>query len=308
MKYNLKITEYPDNIQVSYYDIKIERSDNGNDISIYFANDKHNIGNNLSKYYYNTKTGKMEIIPDGYKIQLDPFTGDEVLYKCSDKSEEELQKEHVRNVFRSMRRTKQNVYEIARGSKWDLFVTITIANKDIRFDLDQVKKKIHDTINRIKARHAKDLKYLLVFEKHPKSGAWHLHGLFKNIDGLTLNVAFNPHTGELIYSNDMPVYNIKQFDTVGFNTATYVNDNNRVTQYILKYITKDMAFEYPDKHFYVCSKGLPRGREVLLEVEDETEIDQKLLEELGYVPDLTHCKHGYNIYNGANVKYMQYKK
>ena len=214
----------------------------------------------------------------------------------------------MRNVLRSIRRTKQNIYEIARGSKWDLFITLTIADSNIRYDIDACKKRIGKKINNIKRSFAPDLQYLLVFERHPTSGAWHVHGLLKNIEGLQLTCAFNPHTGEIIETNGKQVYNLSNFDSVGFSTATYVEDNNRVTQYILKYISKDMAFEYPDKKAYLCSKGLPRGNEVLLEVEDETDIENVLRNYLGYVPLKTHARKGFNVYNGANILYEQYKK
>ena len=77
MKYNLKITEYPDNIQVSYYDICINRRDD--DFETNNSDDKYHVGDSLSEYWYNSKIGKMEMIPSGYTVQLDPFTGDEVL-------------------------------------------------------------------------------------------------------------------------------------------------------------------------------------------------------------------------------------
>lgn len=305
MLYNLKITEYNDTIQVSLYDKNIIRSD---------SNDKKNIKSNefnncsvLQHFWYNSKSCKMEIIPDGFHVEIDPFTSEEVL--CFDiKSEEEKSKEYIRNIYRSLRRTKQNVYNIARGSKWDLFITLTIADNSIRYDIDQCKKRVGSRIHDIKKSFAPDLKYLLIFERHPSSGAWHVHGLLKDISGLHLEKAFNPHTGEIICKNDKQIYNIKDFDVIGFSTASYIEDNNKVTQYILKYITKDMAFEFPDKKSYLCSKGLPRGIEEYYIVDNEDDIDDILSSSFGYLPRKTHAKKGFNIYNGANILYEQYKK
>ena len=126
MKYNLKITDYPDNIQISFYENKILRSD---DNETNTKNDKYIIGDNLQNYWYNSETCQMEIIPKGYRVEINPFDNTECLIQY--KSDDDLEKEHIVNVFRSLRRTKQNIYEIARGSIWDLFVTLTIADSEI---------------------------------------------------------------------------------------------------------------------------------------------------------------------------------
>lgn len=303
MIYNLKITDYPDNIQVSFYENKIIRSKNDEtDIK----NDKYCIGDNLQNYWYNSETCQMEVIPKGYKVEINPFDNTECLIQY--KSDDEIEKEHIVNIFRSLRRTKQNIYEIARGSIWDLFITLTIADSDIRFDIDKCKKYIGKRINKIRERYSKNLQYLIIFEKHPNSGAYHCHGLLKGIDGLTLNKAYNPHTGELIIKRNKQVYNIKEFDCIGFSTATFVESNNKITQYILKYISKDIAFEYPNKKAYLCSKGLPRGNEVLLDIERESDMFKELENYLGYMPELTHFNKGFNIYSGGEIKYLQFKK
>lgn len=302
MKYNLKLTEYPDNIQISYYEYSISRCDNEENI-----NDiKPDFISNISKYWYNPKTKQIEIIPKGYIVELDPFTNEE--YLLQNVSDIDMEKEKIKNTFRSLRKTKQNIYEIARGSVWDLFITLTISDKNIRFSLEECKKRIGKRLNNIRRDYAANLKHLLIFERHPTSQAWHVHGLLKNIDGLTLNKACNYHTGELLEKNGKQIYNIKEFESIGYNTATFIEDNNRVTQYILKYISKDLAFEYPNKKSYLCSKGLPRGNEILLEVDSEEDINNVFNEYFGYVPKMTHLKLGYNYYNGGNVKYMQFRK
>lgn len=303
IRYNVKVTDYPDNVQVNYYEYKIKRGEEDETTNI---SDKYIVGNSIQKSWYNSTTGKMEVIPKGYDVRIDEFTGEEYLFQV--KSDDELEQERIINVFRSLRRTKQNIYEIARGSVWDLFITLTIADCSVRFDLDKSKKYICKRLNNIKSRYCKDLKYIIIFEKHPTSGAYHCHGLIKGIEGLTLNKAFNPHTGELITKNGKQVYNIKELDCVGFSSATYVEDNNKVTKYIIKYISKDLAFEFPNKKAYLCSQGLPRGIDTFYDVDDEEDIKNVLKSKLGYSSSMTHCKYGFNIYTGGEIKYMQFKK
>lgn len=270
MEYNLKIKSYQDDVQVSYYEKKIRRKDeeqNEDDTKV-DKNRKRTAGNDIQATWYNPKTGKDEIIPEGFQVIEHPFEKYLMLYPedrfiddniwvdmdykkmlpiVQKKLAEEKSKKNFANDMRSFRRTRQNVYEIARGSSWDLFVTLTIADEDVRNDLDVVKKRISKKINNIKNQKGLAFKYLLIAERHPTSGAWHLHGLFKDISGLKLVRAINPHTGQKIVKNGRQVYNMPDFDSVGFTTATYVQNNARVTMYILKYVTKDMIREFPWK-------------------------------------------------------------
>lgn len=303
MLYNLKLTEYPENYQVSYYSKKIIRGDTDEKDT---TDDKLYSWDKIKNHWFNNKTGKMEVIPRGYEVVINPFSNEECLQQIL--SDEELEKEKIKNTYRNLRRTKQNIYEIVRGSYWDIFVTLTISDTNIRFDLDECKKRVSKRINNIKNKFCKDLKYVLIFEKHPTSKAWHCHGLFNNIDGLSLIEAMNPHTNKPIIKNNRKIYNIKEFDTLGFSTASFVDDNNKVTRYILKYITKEMAFEFPGKHAYLCSKGLPRGIEKFIDIESEQMFYKVLESELGYVPVLTHSSVSYNYYNDSVVKYLQFKK
>lgn len=330
LQYNLKIKEFANDISVNYYDVHIRR--NGgmeeDDKRVNKAS-KQCIGNNISNTWNNPKTGKVEVIPEGFRVTYNPFEECEYLFPedrfltedvfygmefeellpiVQKGLEEERRVKDFSNVMRSLRRTKQNIYTIARGSRWDLFVTLTIADNELRNDLDKAKKYVGKYINNLKNRSCPDLKYLLVFERHPTSGAWHIHGLFKDIHGLKLKRAINPHTEKLIVKNEMQVYNMPQFDKLGFSTATYVQSNDKVTQYILKYITKEMAKEFPGKRSYLCSKGLPRGTEVLFDIEKEEDIPEMLEKVFGYVPEMTHGKVVRNIYTDSDVKYMQYRK
>ena len=330
MQYNLKIKEFANDISVNFYSTHVrrkeesEKNDKGTN-----KNRKQHIRDNIQNTWNNPKTGKVEIIPEGFRVNYNPFEKCEYLFPedrfltenvfygmdfeellpiVQKGLQEERMLKDFSNSMRSLRRTKQNVYTIARGSCWDLFVTLTIADNELRNDLDKAKKHVGDYIKNFRNRYCPDLKYLIVFERHPTSGAWHIHGLFKGIHGLKLRRAVNPHTGKPIVTKEMQVYNLPQFDKLGFSTATYVQSNDKVTQYILKYITKEMAKEFPGKRSYLCSKGLPRGTEVLFDIEKEEDIPEVLDRVFGYIPEMIHGKVVKNIYTNSDVKYMQYRK
>lgn len=268
MQYNLKIKDYPDGTQVNFYTSKIMRKEGEeNEIDAKNnKNDKRIIADDIQGTWHNPKTNKDEMIPEGFQVIEHPFDKYLMLYPeerfidndvwvdmdyekmlpiVQRKLAEEKNRKDFANDMRSFRRTRQNVYEIARGSTWDLFVTLTIADEDIRNDLEAVKKRVSKKINNLKNKYGLPFKYLLIAERHPTSGAWHLHGLFKEISGLKLVRAINPHTGKKIVKNGLQVYNMPDFDSLGFTTATFVQNNARVVTYILKYVTKDMIREFP---------------------------------------------------------------
>ena len=268
MEYNLKIKNYQDDVQVSFYEKKIRRKDceQNEDDTRTNKNRKRSTGNSVQATWNNPKTGKTEIIPEGFQVIEHPFEKYLMLYPedrfidenvwvdmeyekmlpiVEKKLAEEKGKKDFANDMRSFRRTRQNVYEIARGSNWELFVTLTIADEDIRNNLDEAKKRVSKRINNIKNQKGLGFKYILIAERHPTSGAWHFHGLFKDIRSLKLTRAINPHTGQKIVKNGLQVYNMPDFDSVGFTTATFVQDNAKVVKYILKYVTKEMIREFP---------------------------------------------------------------
>lgn len=69
-------------------------------------------------------------------------------------------------------------------------------------------------------------------------------------------------------SNGDIIYNVGKY-RLGFSTATKVRDPRRVTQYIGKYVTKDLCAVTKGKKRYWCSRNL-----------NQAEIEQKY-----YTPD-----------------------
>lgn len=329
MEYNCKIVNYNDDIQVSFYDKKYKRKEGSaeEDVKRSIKSNQLNSIDNQQSTWYNPKTCKVEDIPQGFEVIEHPFSKETMLFplpqyvQCDtwislefevlqklvqQQMEEEEERKQLANVYRSMRRTKQTIYSICRANKWELFVTFTIANKDKRYDLDEVKKLVSTRIRSIRTNNKLSFAYVLIPEQH-KDGAWHFHGLFKDIKGLHLERALTPQ-GKRVIKNEKQVYTIKEFEKLGFNSATYVQDNSKVCSYITKYVTKELTSKGNGKRNYLVSKGLSRGDEVLFDLDSIDDIEGKLVEALGYEPTLTHGRIVYNPYKECNAIYKQYKK
>lgn len=151
-------------------------------------------------------------------------------------------------------RAIQQIYDLARGLKWDWFITLTFDPKVAdRFDYNAVSALVLKFTQSL--RWYKCL-YLIIPEQH-KSGAWHFHGLVKG--KLPVEVAISPKTGKPIFDNNRRlVYNVTNFD-VGFTTATKIGDSDRTVSYLTKYMTKDKMNKIPKgKKRYWASRGLPK--------------------------------------------------
>lgn len=331
MEYNVKIADYEGVLNVSFYETKIQRKDDGDELEN--ENNKKavkrpqsDIKINQQPTWHNPKTGKVEVIPEGFIPELDPFTmtttlvplpeyapddfmdDDELREYVAKKVKEDKEKETARQKYNSLTRAKKTIYEISKANKWELFVTFTVADKERRYDLEEVKKMIRIKIMNLRNRKKLSFGYLLIMEQH-KDGAWHFHGLFNDIAGLTITEARSPKTKRLLKTKDgKQIYNVKDFESIGFTETTYVADTVAVAKYITKYITKEMEWNYPNKKKYLCSKGLNRATVTYQEIEDIEQIYELLERIIGYAPDKVYEKDAVNPYTQTNIKYMEFKK
>lgn len=159
-----------------------------------------------------------------------------------------------RSAQSSVARTKNTIYQLARANKWDLFVTLTFNPEYVDSnDYDTVTSSLSNWIGNLKRRYCPSLAYILVPELH-KSGRYHFHGLFKNIEGLKL-VDSGHRTNQ-----DAVIYNIASYD-LGFTTATMVVDSAKACGYFTKYITKDLCAVTKGKKRYWASRNVSRPDE-----------------------------------------------
>lgn len=158
--------------------------------------------------------------------------------------------EHDRSVKNSVNRTVNNVYYLTRSNVWDWFVTLTFDPQKVdSLDYDCCVKKLSKWLKRCKEDNP-NMRYLVVPEKH-KSGRYHFHGLFADCDCLNFTDSGKTVKGQVIY-------NIGKYH-LGFTTATRVQDTERVSKYITKYITKEMCEATPNKKRYWASRNLEKA-------------------------------------------------
>lgn len=148
----------------------------------------------------------------------------------------------------SIVRTRTTLEDLCLCNNFDLFCTFTFDPK--RFNSKSIaycKKYMNTWCHNAKNRHSKNLLYLIVPERH-KSGAIHFHALIKNYEGKLKD------SGHI--QGGRTVYNIPHWH-FGFSTAVKIDNQEAVSRYIRKYITKDMIL-LPSKKRYFCSQGLVR--------------------------------------------------
>ncbi len=149
----------------------------------------------------------------------------------------------------NLSRAKSKINEYALCNDWDYFVTFTLdKEKYNRYDLSKFKKDLSEFLHNYNKR-CDDLdkvKYILVPEQH-NDGAWHMHGLIKGIKKKDIVVNRN---GYLTWKQ----YN----DKFGYMSMDKIRDKDKVSSYILKYITKDSAKNVTELNarLYYASKGL----------------------------------------------------
>lgn len=172
----------------------------------------------------------------------------------------------------SIIRTRRLIFEYAISNNWDYFCTFTIdKSKYDRFDLNYYHKSFSQWIRDYFRKKLRcDVQYILIPEQH-KDGAWHEHGLFKNIPLSELSVF--DYNSKLPYyirdkiSKNEKIYNcpayLKKF---GFCTFEPVRNSEACAKYITKYITKDIvnsSIDFGNKLYYV-SRNLKKAENICI--------------------------------------------
>ena len=181
-------------------------------------------------------------------------------------------------------RAKRNVREVALCNDFNYFVTLTIADKDVRYNIDLCFSKLREILKKIKRKYP-DFIYLFICEKH-KDGAFHFHGLVNNVYDF--------------YYNENGYINSRYFDDLGFNSFLKIthdkNSKQKIGNYITKYITKDFCACSAGTS-YIVSRGVKRPvKEKYKKIEDVVKFDNYFKEKFNYVSD--YCKiYDFNIEN-----------
>lgn len=180
----------------------------------------------------------------------------------------DIEKKKDRVLRNSINRSKNAIYEYSRANSWEYFITLTFNKQKInRYDYDEVSRKVGKWLNNARSRLSKDLKYIIVPELH-KDGAYHLHGLLANTGDLKFIDSGIKNNGHI-------VYNISNFN-LGFTTATTIIDTLKASNYITKYITKELAISTYGKNRYWVSRNLDKPIVEELYLSDEMVSDLKM--------------------------------
>lgn len=240
--YNVKLWKYPSGWQVKVYSRPVGFCPDGEPHDVPEAWGEFEDDGETVVYRYNPLTQCREPF-GGTLATLIPDAG---------------AKDPERSARSSMCRTKNRVYFLSRSNVWDWFVTLTFdPDKVASMDYDTCVSKLGSFLRSCRRR-CPDIRYLMVPELH-KSGRYHFHGLFACCDGLGF-VDSGHKDGQHV------IYNIGSYK-LGFSTATRVDDNRRVTQYIGKYITKDLCAVSVNRKRYWASRNL-----------DEADTEEYMLE------------------------------
>lgn len=164
--------------------------------------------------------------------------------------------DNQRSVYVSMNRSKQMIYGIARANKWDYFLTLTFDRNLVdSSDYKLVVRKAQNWLDNIRKRTSPNIKYLIVPELHADGEHWHLHGLLADCPELALT-----DSGHRSKSG-LPIYNLQNWN-YGFSTVTRVTHNHKVSAYISKYITKELADNTKGRQRYWASNNVLRPSQV----------------------------------------------
>lgn len=188
----------------------------------------------IPSYPYQKKIPFMEEIVDGLEVEDWPS-------RIIDPNSED-------NLERSVRKTKTLISDYVLCTEFDLFATFTFSpKKSDRFNPDLVKLQMASWLKNQKFRNGK-FPYLIVPEFHADGKALHFHALFKG------------YTGELVdagkTSKGRKLFHFKSY-TLGFNSAVKIDNIDKVSSYVKKYITKDMP-QFRGKRRFWSSHNLAK--------------------------------------------------
>jgi len=170
-------------------------------------------------------------------------------------SQEDKEYQRYKNLYQ----TKQNIIDLAYHNgletPWEYFITLTFDDHKVNAkDYNQVSSELAKWIDNMKHQNP-NMEYIMAPEPHPTSGRVHFHGIFKNVPKWVLIEAKNPQ-GRLIKKNGVQIYNLMNYK-LGFTTVSKVQDQEAISVYISKYITKELI-DLAYKKRYWSSKSLKR--------------------------------------------------
>ena len=158
-----------------------------------------------------------------------------------------------KTYYNNISRSKRSVKELSLCNDFNFFVTITINNDYNRYNIDNAFYFLSKFCKKYKRKFS-TFSYLFIAEYH-KNGAIHFHGLCNlPFDAIQLDL----YRRTIKNQKDDRFYHTFSsliFDNFGRNTFDYITSKDKISSYILKYITKD-CIRTSSHRLYTCSRGL----------------------------------------------------
>lgn len=207
--------------------------------------DAHIIVNNFVKVYPNGKIKVFEYSKPFYK-RKDGFEPHEAIEAFSTTERSSQASKVGSNDIRSLRRSKTLISDIILCTDFDMFATFTF--KEDRQDLQKCKSKMSEWLHSQQKKWGK-FQYLIVPEFHKDKKSLHFHALLKNYKGhlKKTNKKINKRTA----------YNITSYQK-GYTTVIKIDNIEKVSSYVKKYITKEMPSTGKNARKFWNSRNLPR--------------------------------------------------
>lgn len=199
---------------------------------------------------------------------------------------------------KSINRTKTKISDYILCNNFTHFITFTfdpknskVKTEENRHDLLKMSKLLMTWINSEQInhfrRHGQRFKYLIVPERH-KNNAWHFHAVFEDYKNEIEDFYSSKNkylTVDEIRSKNKKPKNQRGFlprYKLGRSEIAPIKDKTKMSNYIKKYITKDLINEKYKKRYW-CSKNLKTPEIIENIVESSTTISKEyLLKEYDY--------------------------
>lgn len=127
------------------------------------------------------------------------------------------------------------------NNSWQYFITLTFDKKQLggEYTHDKAIKSLSNWIN-LQRHQNPGMKYLLVAEFHKNSGHLHFHGLVSNVVNWKLEPKCYPNTNRKIIISGKQIYNLINYK-LGFVEVSEIESQDKVSNYISKYVTKELV-------------------------------------------------------------------
>lgn len=208
----------------------------------------HQIGDIVKEY---PDMFKIVIYHNDYFIPAEKSPANSSLIKATKRQD---------NIDRSVRRTRSVIKDIMLSNNFDLWCTWTFNQKRVknRYDINECRRVLQTWLRNQKTNNSPNLRYLIIPEYH-EDGAVHFHGFLKGFNGRLKDSKKRTKHNQTIYNATGYYSGFTQFVKIGerFDSSSFKEDYKRVTNYMSKYITKDMPLIHGRKR-YLCSKELIR--------------------------------------------------